>query len=1241
MKNLIYLTAMMGILVAGSAWGLEVPSPTRQSLLLDGQWQLRPLEKAEAILPMPADRWQPQQVPAWAPIPDSSDPIKVKYRACWVKRRFDAPADWQGKHVRLEFEAVSRFSKIYVNGQYLGEHYDMESPFSFDVSKTLKYGQSNEVAVWMTGEQTVKDCSSNCDYDCNRTGIWQSGWLRVYPQVRIDDVFVMTSVRKKEITARVTLVNTTDQPQQVTPVCEIRPWRSGGDDKWLQSPVVLRLAGEPVELAPGQTKVVDLKTPWEHPELWTPDNPHLYVMTTTASAGKNQDIRHDRFGFREFWIEGTNFVLNGIKVFLPEIWADVYEQPIGDLSHEKTWGPYCDCKPGFLAAKASGFRVVRLWWAGEGQRLMRALDDADETGMMVLCQSIALGGGPFDEKPEFWQHLETMVRAGTRRDRNHPSIILWSRTNEVVQCTSNWQNMTKMLRKMQLVSREEDPTRYVYESGSGALNGQGEIISLHYPHEAYSDGGFTEFPQAAYWLEDAKEVRSLYLQYSEKTGAKPVAITEAYNLYSAGGPSCVYFWIGEDAYQGFLHGDQHGDGFGRFREAVEDITAESFLGLRATGAGIVAMAGTFHVNTGAVDTKMARGLTPVLAYPRQRDSRFFEGDKVTRTFDVHNDLLTGPCEVVFRWSSSNRDSAFHLDGTVTSRAGQIMIPQHGEVKMTLAGGERRKVNIDFVARSIAWGRNFLDCHASPVPFGIHAQVLVNGECHFAEKYNFSVYKREFPVVSLGTLVTLVDPAGRQSASSQALEKLHVAHSCVKDLSTLKFPHTGILVIGQNALAKLEKTDLQTKLTEFTAAGGWVVCLEQNQFPSGCFPVNVRPDTTERSRQATMVQPIDPSHPLLEGLKSEDFRYWRGDHYVTRLNLIKPTEGNFRPVLAYGNATTPSVDRTPLIEVFYGRGGYVLSQMLLVEKFETEPVASRLLANILNYARRRQLQEAESLSKKLALLVPPSEAGKKSWLESLGAQVELINPKTAQDLAAYRVAAVVLGKGFPKTAETIALQEWVRRGGRLLVLGLAPETAAEGSALCLTETRLVQPKPLSNNLVVKRSSDDFTLGLSNADLYWEKPIVARPPFPKMQGAAVIDLTQDPLLQKVVFGRGVMLVCQLPLAAEKDLDLSQRAASILLTNLGVALTPMAGTAVGTKEMFFPIDIRKACNMGFKDDVAGDQKGGWTDQGNNDMRYFPVGTQVFNGVRFQVIDPARNNGKSCLVLKGKESPYFPGRV
>jgi beta-galactosidase len=348
--------------------------------------------------------------------------------------------------------------------------------------------------------------------------------------------------------------------------------------------------------------------------------------------------------------------------------------------------------------------------------------------------------------------------------------------------------------------------------------------------------------------------------------------------------------------------------------------------------------------------------------------------------------------------------------------------------------------------------------------------------------------------------------------------------------------------------------------------------------------------------------------------------------VTRQNLVKPVEGNFRPILAYGNATTPLADRTSLIEVFCGRGGYIVSQMALVEKLETEPVASRLLANILNYARRRQLQDAEFLSRKLALVAPASEAGKKGWLESLGAQVEVLTPKTVQDLAGYKAAVVVLAKGFPVAAETGALQQWVRQGGKLLVLGLTPETAAEGSSLCGTASALASPKSMSNNLAVKRRSDELTLGLSNADLCWEKPLVGRPPLVRLEGATVTDLTEDPLLQKVVAGRGVMAVCQIPLAAEKDLDLARRTASILLTNLGVGLSSETDAASGVQETFFPVDMRKACNVGF-------EEGG-------DLRSFPVGPRVFGGVEFDVIDPAGNGGKSCIALRGKPSAHLPAQ-
>ena len=75
---------------------------------------------------------------------------------------------------------------------------------------------------------------------------------------------------------------------------------------------------------------------------------------------------------------------------------------------------------------------------------------------------------------------------------------------------------------------------------------------------------------------------------------------------------------------------------------------------------------------------------------------------------------------------------------------------------------------------------------------------------------------------------------------------------------------------------------------------------------------------------------------------------------------------------------------------------------------------------------------------------------------------------------------------------------------------------------------------------------------------------------------------------------------------------------------------------------LDLAAACNMGFADEIAGDGKGGWTDQGaGNDLRVFPTGRQVFNGIPFEVIDPARNGGKSCIVLSGNRSMSFPVRA
>lgn len=100
--------------------------------------------------------------------------------------------------------------------------------------------------------------------------------------------------------------------------------------------------------------------------------------------------------------------------------------------------------------------------------------------------------------------------------------------------------------------------------------------------------------------------------------------------------------------------------------------------------------------------------------------------------------------------------------------------------------------------------------------------------------------------------------------------------------------------------------------------------------------------------------------------------------------------------------------------------------------------------------------------------------------------------------------------------------------------------------------------------------------------------------------------------------------------------------LLSAIAICAVLICKTACAQPPVFYPVDISKACNMGFSDEVACDQKGGWTDQGPvNDLSQFPYKQEVFSGVRFKVIDPATNDGKSCIMLKGSYGEFFPEKA
>ena len=86
---------------------------------------------------------------------------------------------------------------------------------------------------------------------------------------------------------------------------------------------------------------------------------------------------------------------------------------------------------------------------------------------------------------------------------------------------------------------------------------------------------------------------------------------------------------------------------------------------------------------------------------------------------------------------------------------------------------------------------------------------------------------------------------------------------------------------------------------------------------------------------------------------------------------------------------------------------------------------------------------------------------------------------------------------------------------------------------------------------------------------------------------------------------------------------------------------GYEIGANVKFIAIDLKKAANRDFRDETAGDGKGGWTDQGANDFRNLPVGEQRAAGIPFQIIDPATNGGRGCIALKGEYNPGFAEAV
>ncbi|GEO03580.1 hypothetical protein AAE02nite_12440 [Adhaeribacter aerolatus] len=372
----------------------------------------------------------------------------------WYRKEIDVPTTWQGKTIRLNFEAVYHDAKVWLNGKLLGESHSGFFPFEFDVTKDLKYGGRNTLVV--VADNTFK-----------RGATWNWGGIRrpvtifINNPVRIEQVHVLATPDLKNNTASVSvkllLINDSNSPQKIK--TEITLTDKNGLVKSAKQDQKLALS---VTLPPNSSTPYTLQTtlPKAQVHLWHFDDPYLYTVEVKVTQGANlQHLVTDRFGIRKLEIDSLKVKLNGEEVRLMG-----YNWVPDDRTTGNTL-PAWRYKADIDLMKKAGANMTRLSHLPLPKEV---LDYIDEKGILVFSEIPLWGQDALVDAnnplPKQW--LKQLVHS----QFNHPSVIGWCVGNEIGSIGANPGVMAYVESAINYVKKELDNSRLVVYVSHSADN---------------------------------------------------------------------------------------------------------------------------------------------------------------------------------------------------------------------------------------------------------------------------------------------------------------------------------------------------------------------------------------------------------------------------------------------------------------------------------------------------------------------------------------------------------------------------------------------------------------------------------------------------------------------------------------------------------------------------------------------------------------------------------------------------
>ena len=367
----------------------------------------------------------------------------------WYRKTLTLPADWAGKRVLFHIGACDYYTKVWVNGLYIGDHIGGYVAFSFDITKALREGENTlTVGVWdhlrngtqPGGKQSMLYHSHGCSYT-RTTGIWQTTWLECVPNDYVASTKYYPDIERKKLVIEATVMG--GEGMTLTAKASFE-----GKDMGIGTAVVH-----------GGRALVEVELDELH--LWEVGNGRLYGLALTMG----EDTVDSYFGMRKIECRDGFFYLNGKAVF-QRLVLDQGFYPDG-IYTASTLG---ELEADIDRSVAMGFNGARLH-----QKVFEPLflSLCDRKGYIVWgehanwCLDISRETAYQNFIPEW---CEIMAR-----DFNHPAIIGWCPLNET-QVNQN----PHFVKFLALVTRQYDTTRmYIDASGWVHIEGVTDIMDLH------------------------------------------------------------------------------------------------------------------------------------------------------------------------------------------------------------------------------------------------------------------------------------------------------------------------------------------------------------------------------------------------------------------------------------------------------------------------------------------------------------------------------------------------------------------------------------------------------------------------------------------------------------------------------------------------------------------------------------------------------------------------------------------